>query len=97
MSVGEANDFLVSELKVNLENEFIGTQTIYTSASLMKDYIISYLERKKRDNEIQDYTPEDVQVIIEGKEARISMVVYPIRSLKKISVSLVYKQQALQA
>lgn len=97
MAVGEANDFLVSELKVSLENEFIGTQTVYTSASIMKDYIISFLERKKRDNEIQDYTPEDVQVIIEGKEARISMVVLPIRSLKKISVNLVYKQQALQA
>ena len=97
MAVGEANDFLVSELKVQLEDQFIGTRTINTSASIIKDFIQSYLGRKKRDNEIQDFPAEDVQVIVEGNEARISMTVYPIRSFKKISVSLVYKQQTLQA
>ncbi len=97
MAVGEANDFLVSELKVQLEDQFIGTRTINTSASIIKDFVQSYLEHKKRDNEIQDFPAEDVQVIVEGNEARISMTVYPIRSFKKISVSLVYKQQTLQA
>src|SRR5699024_11683012 len=97
MAVGEANDFIVSELKVQLEDEFIGTRTINTSASIINDFIQSYWGRKKRDNEIQDFPAEDVQVIVEGNEARISMTVYPIRSFKKISVSLVYKQQTLQA
>lgn len=97
MAVGEANDFLVSELKVQLDDAFIGSRTINTSASIIKDFIISYLGRKKRDNEIQDFSAEDVQVIIEGSEARISMTIYPIRSLKKIAVSLVYRQQVLQA
>lgn len=97
MAVGEANDFLVSELKVQLEDQFIGSRTINTSASIIKDFVQSYLGRKKRDNEIQDFPAEDVQVIVEGNEARISMIVYPIRSFKKISVSLVYKQQTLQA
>ncbi|VEV89311.1 major tail sheath [Staphylococcus phage Stab22] len=97
MAVGEANDFLVSELKVQLEDQFIGTRTINTSASIIKDFIQSYLGRKKRDNEIQDFPAEDVQVIVEDNEARISMTVYPIRSFKKISVSLVYKQQTLEA
>jgi hypothetical protein len=97
MAVGEANDFLVSELKVELENQFIGTRTIHTSASTIKDFVQSYLGRKKRDNEIQDFPAEDVQVIVEENEARISMTVYPIRSFKKISVSLVYQQQTLRA
>lgn len=97
MAVGEANDFLVTELKGQLEDQFIGTRTINTSASIIKDFIQSYLGRKKRDNEIQDFPAEDVQVIVEGNEARISMTVYPIRSFKKISVSLVYKQQTLEA
>lgn len=97
MAVGEANDFLVTELKIQLEDQFIGTRTINTSASIIKDFIQSYLGRKKRDNEIQDFPAEDVQVIVEGNEARISMTVYPIRSFKKISVSLVYKQQTLEA
>ena len=97
MAVGEANDFLVSELKVQLDDNFIGTRTINTSASVIKDFIQSYLDRKKRDNEIQDFPAEDVQVIVEGNEARISLTIYPIRSLKKISVSLVYRKQTLQA
>lgn len=97
MSLGEANDFLVSELKILLEDQFIGTRTINTSASQIKDFVQSYLGRKKRDNEIQDFPPEDVQVIVEGNEARISLTIYPIRALKKISVSLVYRQQTLQA
>lgn len=97
MAVGEENDFLTSELKVLLDDNFIGTRTTETSPSIIKDFIQSYLERKKRDNEIQDFTPEDVQVIVEGKEARISMTVFPIRTLKKITVSLVYKEQQLEA
>lgn len=97
MAVGEENDFLTSELKILLDDNFIGIRTTETSPSIIKDFIQSYLERKKRDNEIQDFTPEDVQVIVEGKEARISMTVFPIRTLKKITVSLVYKEQQLEA
>lgn len=97
MAIGEENDFLTSELKILLDDNFIGVRTTQVSPSIIKDFIQSYLERKKRENEIQDFTPEDVQVIVEGKEARISMTVFPIRTLKKITVSLVYKEQQLEA
>lgn len=97
MAIGEENDFLTSELKVLLDDNFIGVRTTQVSPSIIKDFIQSYLERKKREDEIQDFTPEDVQVIVEGKEARISMTVFPIRTLKKITVSLVYKEQQLEA
>lgn len=46
MSVGEANDFLVSELKIELDNNFIGTKVIDTSASLIKNFIQSFLDNK---------------------------------------------------
>lgn len=97
MAIGEENDFLTSELKILLDDNFIGARTTQTSPSIIKDFVQSYLERKKREDEIQDFTPEDVQVIVEGKEARISMTVFPIRTLKKITVSLVYKEQQLEA
>lgn len=97
MAVGEANDFLVSELKVSLDNKFIGTRTFNTSASLIKDHLISYLNRKVKDNEIQGFTAEDIQVIVEGNQAHIAMTVNPMRTFKKITVSLVYKQETLQA
>ena len=95
MAVGEANDFLVSELKIHLDENFIGTQARNVSASLIKNSIQSFLDQKKRDNEIQDYNPEDVQVVIDGEVADISLVIFPIRSLKKVNVSLVYRQQVL--
>ncbi|MCC9083655.1 hypothetical protein LOS22_14535 [Enterococcus faecium] len=47
MSVGEANDFLVSELKIELDNNFIGTKVVDTSASLIKNFIQSFLDKKK--------------------------------------------------
>lgn len=97
MSVGEANDFLVSELKIELDNNFIGTKVVDTSASLIKNFIQSFLDKKKRAREIQDYTPEEVQVVLEGDVASISLTVMPIRSLNKITVQLVYKQQILTA
>lgn len=95
MAVGESNDFLVSELKIMLDESYIGTRVIDISASLIKNSVQSFLDQKKRDNEIQDYNAEEVQVVIDGEVANISMVVYPIRSLKKVVVSLVYKQQVL--
>lgn len=97
MSVGEANDFLVGELKNELDNKFIGTRVVNTSASLIKSAVQSFLERKKKANEIQDYAPEEIQVVINGEVASISLVIYPIRGLKHIEVSLVYNQRDIIA
>lgn len=95
MAVGEGNDFLASELKIMLDESYIGTKVVSVSASLIKNSVQSFLDQKKRDGEIQDYDPEEVQVVINGEVARISLVIYPVRSLKSIEVSLVYKQQVL--
>jgi len=97
MGVGEGSDFLISELKIRLDEEFIGDRVINMSASLLKNSVQSFLDQKRRDNEIQDYNPEDVQVVINGEVANISFVIYPIRSLKRIEVSMVYRQQILEA
>lgn len=97
MAVGEASDFLVSEIKISLDETFIGSKVVRISPSLIKNHIQTLLDQKKRDHEIQDYNPEDVQVIIQGQEARISMVVYPIRTLKGITVDLVYKTQTIES
>jgi hypothetical protein len=97
ISVGEANDFLVSELKIALDNQYIGTKVVETSASLIKNFIQSFLDQKKRDSEIQGYPAEDVQVVLEGDEAYISFTVYPTRSLNKIEVTITYQQQTISA
>lgn len=97
ISVGEANDFLCSELKIKMDDNFIGTKVIQTSSPLVKNFIQSFLDEKVRAREIQGYEPEEVQVIIDGDVATISMTVYPIRSLNKIVIGLVYRQQILTA
>jgi len=97
MSVGESNDFLVSELKIKLDKEYIGTKVVNSSASLIKNFVQSYLDEKKRRDEIQDYSPEEVQVILDGDVAMISMMIQPVRSLNKIVVNLRYEQQVLTA
>lgn len=97
MGVGEGSDFLISELKIMLDENYIGTSVVNMSASLIKSTIQSFLDQKQRDNEIQDYNAEDIQVVINGEVANISLVVYPIRSLKRIEVSLVYQQQIIES
>lgn len=97
MAVGEANDFFVADLKDNLDNTFIGSKVVEISAQYIKNHIQSYLDEKKRKQEIRDYVPEDVQVILNGDTAIISLTVIPIRTLKQIDVRVVYKQQILTA
>ena len=95
LAVGEAHDFLASELKLHLDENFIGSRTEILSPSILKNSIQSFLDQKKRDREIQDYDPQEVQVVIDGEVAEVSLVVFPMRSLKRINVSLIYKQQVL--
>lgn len=97
MSVGEANDFLVSKLKTALDSQFIGAKVVETSASIIKSFIQTFLDQEKRDQEIQGYPAEDVQVVLEGDKAYISFTVYPIRSLNTIDVKITYSQQTLTA
>lgn len=97
MSVGEASDFLVSEMKIMLDERFIGTKTLNNSASLIKDRMISFLNEKVSNQEIRSFAAEDIQVIVNGDRADISLTVVPMRAFNKIEVSLVYKQESLEA
>lgn len=97
ISVGEASDFLVTEMKIMLDERFIGTKTLNNSASLIKDRMISFLNEKVGNQEIRSFSSEDIQVIVNADRANISLTVVPMRAFNKIEVSLVYKQESLQA
>lgn len=97
ISVGEGHDFLVSDLKIRLDNTFIGTKSVELTPSLIKNFIQSFLDEKKRLREIVNYTPEEVQVVIEGDVVFISFTVVPVRGINKIEVRMTYKQQILTA
>lgn len=92
-ATGELTDFLMSDLRYVLENEFIGTKLHLNSASLLKNRVQSFLDQAKLDpnSMVVDYVPDDVKVIINGNQAAISFVVQPAVGLDLIEVSGTYQ------
>jgi hypothetical protein len=98
ISLGEVSDFLTTDLREVLDEEFIGTRLRNTSASIMKNRIESFLDQQKNvGGLIVDYNPDDVQVVITGNTARISITVQPSQGLDFINVALTYEDNELVA
>lgn len=98
ISLGEVSDFLTTELRTVLDEEFIGTRIRQTSASIIKNRVESFLDRQKDvDGLIVDYNPDDIQVIISGNTARIYITVQPSEGLDYINVFLTYEDKELKA
>ncbi|AHZ09813.1 tail sheath [Bacillus phage Evoli] len=98
MSLGETSDFLTTDLRTVLDEEFIGTRIKNTSASIIKNRVESFLDVQKGvDGLIVDYNPEDIQVVIDGNTAIINIVVQPSRGLDYINVFLSYKDNKMSA
>jgi len=98
ISLGEVSDFLTTELREVLDNEFIGTRIRSTSASIIKNRVESFLDQQKKVNGlIVDYSPDDVQVVISGNTARINLTVQPSQGLDFINVFITYEDNELTA
>lgn len=98
ISLGEVSDFLTTELRTILDEEFIGSRIRNTSASILKNRVESFLdEQKKVGGLIVDYNPDDVQVVITGNTARINLTVQPAQGLDYINVFINYEDNDLVA
>lgn len=98
ISLGEVSDFLTTELRTVLDEEFIGTRIRNTSASIIKNRVESFLDQQKNvGGLIVDYNPDDVQVVISGKTARINITVQPSQGLDYINVYITYEDNELVA
>ncbi len=98
MSLGETSDFLATDIRMMLDDSFIGTRIRNTSASIIKNAVESFLDKQTGvGGLIVSYNPEDVQVIINGNTAIINVGVQPTRGLDYINVFLNYKDNAIQA
>lgn len=96
ISLGEVSDFLTTELRTILDEEFIGTRIHTTSASILKNRVESFLDGQKNvDGLIVDYSPDDVQVVITGNTARINLAVQPAQGLDFINVHIKYDDNEL--
>lgn len=98
MSLGEVSDFLTTDLRTIMDEEFIGTRTHNMSAAVIKNRVESFLdEQKKVGGLIVDYNPDDVQVIVSGRSARINFTVQPAQGLEYINVYISYEDQEIVA
>lgn len=96
ISLGEVSDFLTTELRTILDEEFVGTRIQQTSASILKNRVESFLDVQKNvGGLIVDYNPDDVQVVISGNTARIRMTVHPAQGLDYINVHINYEDREL--
>ena len=90
MSLGESTDFLVTELRTNLDNSFIGTSSSSTTANDVKVAVSSFLLVKKNANEIQDYDSSDIVASLLGNTINVAFTVIPAREVEKIIVTMTY-------
>jgi hypothetical protein len=98
ISLGEVSDFLTTELRTVLDEEFVGTRIRNTSASIIKNRVESFLDQQKNvGGLIVNYNPDDVQVVISGNTARINITVQPSQGLDYINVFLTYADNELTA
>lgn len=97
MGLGEETDFLVMELRESLDQTFIGTRISSVGADAIKSHIQSFLILKKMDNQIQDFDPADISVVIIGDRAELSFVANPARGLNHINGNMIYRTQELQS
>lgn len=97
-SLGEISDFLTTELRTMLDENYIGTRTHRTSASIIKNSVESFLDDQKDvGGLIVDYEADDVQVVLTGNEAKINLAVQPAQGLDFINVSITYDEAELEA
>ena len=97
LGTGEATDFLVVDLRSQLEDLYIGTRTSLVTAKDLKTTIISFLTSKETEGVIVDYSESNIAVSVDGETATINMSVQPVRSLKHINVSLNYTNTVITA
>lgn len=98
VSLGEVSDFLTTELRTELDENFIGTRLRKTSASILKNFVESFLDKQmKVGGLIVDYSSDDVQVVITGNTAKINITVQPAQGLEYINVNIAYEDAALIA
>lgn len=97
MSLGEGTDFLVSELRTNLDNSFIGTSSSSTTANDVKIAVSSFLLVKKNAGEIQNYDSSDIVASLLGNTINVAFTVIPSREVEKIIVNMTYNTEAQTA
>lgn len=90
MSLGELTDFLFDDLRIFLDENYIGANVTINSADLIKSNVVSFLDTKKRDGLIVDFNESDVNVSLDGQNAYIIFAVSPSLEIRNVIAKGVY-------
>jgi len=91
ISLGEETDFLVNDLRAELDNTFIGTRSTATTATDIKTAVSTFLLVKKNAGIINDYDATDIVASLLGDTVNVTFTVYPARGIKKIIATMNYQ------
>lgn len=90
VSLRELTDFLFDDLRIYLEENFIGTPVHQVTASLLASNIEAFLMKRVSDGMLASYDRSSITCMIDGNKAYISFSCAPARELREIVVSGTY-------
>lgn len=90
VSLQELTDFLFDNLRIYLEENFIGAPIHQVTGSLIQTFVEAYLQKCVKNGMLADYDRSSIQATISGNQAFISFSAAPSRELREIVVEGVY-------
>ena len=90
ISLQELTDFLFDDLRIYLEENFIGTPVRQVTGSLISSFIEAFLQKRVASGMLASYNHSSIQATISGNQAYVSFECAPARELRQIVVEGVY-------
>lgn len=90
VSLQELTDFLFDDLRIYLEETFIGASIHRTTGSLIATYIEAFLEKRVNSGLLASYDRSSIQCTLYGNQAYVAFSCAPARELREILVRGTY-------
>ena len=90
ISLQELTDFLFDDLRIYLEENFIGTPVHQVTGSLISSFVEAFLQKRVKSGLLASYDRSSIQATISGNQAYVSFECAPARELRQIVVEGVY-------
>lgn len=97
LGTGEEVDFIVTSLRTELEDKYIGTSTSLSAAADIKTTVIGFLQQQQNEGVVVDYSESDIHVAIVGEKVSIQIACVIARAIKTVNVNLVFVDEQLNA
>lgn len=92
ISLGELTDFLFDDLRLYLDENYIGANVTISSADLIKSNVVTFLQREVEAGLIVTFNERDVSVDIDGQNAYIVFAVDPSQEIRNVIVQGAYNR-----